>query len=103
LAAVTARQSRSRIAGALAGLPREQRDALLLVAWAGLSYDEAAKSTGVPIGTVQSRISRARNRLRAKLGDAESPAAEFPMAPAVPLFGGNRRLLSADSTERGHL
>jgi RNA polymerase sigma-70 factor (ECF subfamily) len=49
---------------ALAGLPDEQRQALLLVALEGLSYAETADVLEVPIGTVMSRISRARDRLR---------------------------------------
>ena len=56
-----------RLAGALAALPAAYRDALLLVAWAGLSYDEAALTLGVPVGTVRSRLSRARARLRRQL------------------------------------
>lgn len=47
----------------LAVLPRRQRDALLLVALGGLTYDETAVALGVPLGTVQSRINRARKRL----------------------------------------
>jgi RNA polymerase sigma-70 factor (ECF subfamily) len=43
------------------------RDALLLFAWAGLSYDDIATATDVPVGTVRSRIHRARQRLRADL------------------------------------
>lgn len=49
---------------ALARLPDEQRQVLLLVALEGLSYAETADVLDVPIGTVMSRISRARDRLR---------------------------------------
>jgi RNA polymerase sigma-70 factor (ECF subfamily) len=49
---------------ALAALPVEQREVLLLVAWEGLAYAEAAQALGVPIGTVMSRLSRGRERLR---------------------------------------
>ena len=45
-------------------LPEEQRAALHLVSIEGLSYEEAAASLGIPIGTLVSRVSRARARLR---------------------------------------
>jgi RNA polymerase sigma-70 factor (ECF subfamily) len=68
-AAVSANSAKARLAGALARLPASQRDALLLLVWAELSYDQIAAATGVPMGTVQSRISRARQRLRKQLAD----------------------------------
>jgi RNA polymerase sigma-70 factor (ECF subfamily) len=49
---------------AFAALPEEQRAALLLVGVEDLSYQEAARVLGVPIGTVMSRLSRGRERLR---------------------------------------
>jgi RNA polymerase sigma-70 factor, ECF subfamily len=52
---------------ALQRLPPEQREVLLLVAVEELSYAEVAAVAGVPIGTVMSRLSRARARLRAEL------------------------------------
>lgn len=45
-------------------LPEDQRAVLLLVSVEDLSYDEVARITGVPLGTVMSRLSRARSRLR---------------------------------------
>ena len=48
-------------------LPEEQKSLLLLVGVEDLSYDDAAKVMGVPIGTVMSRLSRGRQRLRALL------------------------------------
>ncbi|AYQ29464.1 MULTISPECIES: RNA polymerase sigma factor [unclassified Polaromonas] len=60
-------------------LPEDQRVVLLLVSLEDLSYDEVAKITGVPVGTVMSRLSRARSRLR-ELMDA--PA--MPATPATP-------------------
>ncbi len=50
---------------ALAMLPVDQREALILIAAAGVSYEEAASITGVAAGTVKSRVSRARSRLAA--------------------------------------
>jgi RNA polymerase sigma-70 factor (ECF subfamily) len=47
-----------------AALPEEQRSVLVLVAVEDLSYEEAARVLGVPIGTVMSRLSRGRERLR---------------------------------------
>ena len=47
----------------IAALPRQQQDVVALCLWSGLSYEEAAAALGVPIGTVRSRISRARAAL----------------------------------------
>jgi len=52
---------------ALAGLPVQEREALLLFAWADLSYEEIALVLGVRLGTVRSRIHRARVKLRSLL------------------------------------
>lgn len=52
-------------------LPDEQRQILLLVGVEGFSYEEAAQIAGVPVGTVMSRLSRARRRLRELLEDGE--------------------------------
>jgi RNA polymerase sigma factor (sigma-70 family) len=56
------------LAAALASLDDGDRDVLLLVALAGLGYQEVATSLGIPYGTVCSRLNRARRRLRASLG-----------------------------------
>jgi len=78
---VSAGTASRRLAAGLARLPEELRDTLLLVVWSGLSYEEAAAALGVPVGTVRSRVSRARGKLRRTLGgtnsatsDQESPA-----------------------------
>jgi RNA polymerase sigma-70 factor, ECF subfamily len=57
---------------ALSTLVEDQRAALLLVVLEGLSYREVAEVQGVPIGTVMSRLARARSQLRAYL-DGERP------------------------------
>ena len=59
---------------ALQRLPAEQREVLLLVALERLSYDEAARALSIPIGTVMSRLSRGRERLRALLSNAPQAA-----------------------------
>lgn len=58
-----------RIAGALAALSAEQREVLLLHAWADLSHEEIAAALGIAPGTARSRLSRARAALRAQLGE----------------------------------
>jgi RNA polymerase sigma-70 factor, ECF subfamily len=58
---------------ALAALVDDQRSALLLVVLEGLSYREVAEVQGVPIGTVMSRLARARAQIKAYL-DGERPA-----------------------------
>ncbi|MCQ4208503.1 MULTISPECIES: RNA polymerase sigma factor [Streptomyces] len=65
---------RRDLAAALAGLPARQRDVLLLVAWADLGYEEAAQALGVPVGTVRSRLHRARSTLREALGGTDPTA-----------------------------
>jgi RNA polymerase sigma-70 factor (ECF subfamily) len=62
-----ARLALGEVQAALAELPAEQRVALLLVTVDGLSYKEAADIAGVPIGTIMSRLARARLALLAKL------------------------------------
>ena len=57
----------------LALLPAEQREVLLLVTLEGMSYREAADTQGVPIGTIMSRLSRARTSLRVHLEEERRP------------------------------
>ncbi len=61
------------LALALGALRAEEREALLLYAWADLSYDEIATATGVAVGTVRSRLARARAHLTAELAPQRSP------------------------------
>ncbi|MEV0612812.1 RNA polymerase sigma factor [Nonomuraea sp. NPDC050404] len=71
---VSAESARRRLAGALATLPGGHRDALLLVAWAGLTYPEVAEALNVRVGTVRSRLNRAREKLRKELGEVNPMA-----------------------------
>ena len=58
------------VAEALGVLSREERDVLLLFAWADLSYEQIAEALTLPIGTVRSRLNRARTRMRDELTKA---------------------------------
>jgi RNA polymerase sigma-70 factor (ECF subfamily) len=68
-AKVDARAAGPRLALALAALRGGDRDVLLLFAWAELSYEEISRALGIPVGTVRSRLSRARRRVRELVGD----------------------------------
>ena len=59
----------SRVRAMIATLPVGQRQVITLVDLAGFSYIEIANILDIPVGTVMSRISRARNALRKKLAD----------------------------------
>lgn len=70
---------------ALSRLRRRDREVFMLVVWAGLEYTAAAEALGIPVGTVRSRLSRARDRLR-KLTEAEAKTRRD--AAATRLAGG---------------
>jgi RNA polymerase sigma factor (sigma-70 family) len=71
-----------RVAKGLASMSEADREVLLLFAWANLSYEQIAAALDVPIGTVRSRLSRARRRIRELLGaDGQVPGGR-------PTFGG---------------
>lgn len=59
------------LARALDSIPEEQRHVLLLVGMEGMSYEEAARVSGVPIGTIMSRVARGRDALRRRMKFAE--------------------------------
>jgi RNA polymerase sigma-70 factor (ECF subfamily) len=84
---IDAERMRGLLAQALADLPAEEADVLLLLVWAELDQAEIADSLAIPIGTVKSRLSRARGRLQAELGLA--PGANPPTANST-APGGNR-------------
>jgi RNA polymerase sigma-70 factor, ECF subfamily len=60
-----------RVFAEVCRLPEEQRSVLLLVAVEGMSYKDTAAITGLPIGTVTSRIARARQSLRVMVGESQ--------------------------------
>jgi len=63
LARVEASAEARRLAGLILALDSDQRDVLLLHAWAELSYEEISQALSIPIGTVRSRLARARSRM----------------------------------------
>jgi RNA polymerase sigma-70 factor (ECF subfamily) len=65
---------RERLAAALADLPEEFRLVVLMFYFEELSYQEIAEQLEIPIGTVMSRLSRAKGHLRRRLGDASAEA-----------------------------
>lgn len=69
---VTARSVRRELAAALAELADGDRDVLVLIAWEQLTYTEIARALAIPVGTVRSRLNRARARLRVTLAAAGS-------------------------------
>jgi len=56
---------------ALGAISAEQREALILIGVSGFSYEEAAEICGCAVGTVKSRVSRARTTLAARLADPD--------------------------------
>jgi RNA polymerase sigma-70 factor (ECF subfamily) len=65
---------RAGVRAALQALPLDQRAVIHLVTIEGLSYQEAADALGTPVGTVMSRLSRARAALRAQVAGEAAPA-----------------------------
>ena len=77
-----ARAEARRLNAALDALRAQERDAFLLMAWGELTYEQIAETLGVPVGTVRSRISRARSRLQDRLGGHEPATDTAPEASA---------------------
>jgi RNA polymerase sigma factor (sigma-70 family) len=71
---------------AVSRLPRREQDVLSLVAWADLSHAEIAAALGISVGTVKSRLSRARARLRL---DEQAAGGQPPPAPAPTTANGS--------------
>ena len=78
----TASRQMFELERALAQLPLEQRQVILLVGLEGMSYEDAAGILSVPVGTVRSRLSRGRNILR-KLLDMEGRRSVAALAQAA--------------------
>jgi hypothetical protein len=70
---------------AIAQLPQEQRQVILLVGLEGMRYEEVADVLGVPVGTVRSRLSRGREALRRLIGLVPDRQAEIIMADPAAL------------------
>lgn len=73
---IDAETRKRELAEALAALRRDEREILLLHAWAELTDAEIADALGLPIGTVKSRLSRTRERLRNRLGEVGQETVE---------------------------
>ena len=84
-----ARLARTR--RALRSLSRHEAEVIGLCVWSGLSYAEAAEALGVPVGTVRSRLSRARARLR-ELAEADpDPGGAVDTSPGTTTRSGGTR------------
>jgi RNA polymerase sigma factor (sigma-70 family) len=69
------------VANAIATLPQGERDTLLLFAWEGIPYDQIAAALDVPVGTVRSRLNRARGRLRELAGERREEQVTASLRP----------------------
>ena len=87
-ARVDAERMRDRLAHLLAELPTEESEVLYLLTWAELGQGEIADALGIPLGTVKSRLNRARGRLQSSLGLQPSADDRPTASPTSP--GGNR-------------
>lgn len=73
---------------AMGMLPEDQREALVLIGAAGMSYEEASEICGVPIGTIKSRVSRARARLSLIFaGERIEEDGQRPQSAAASIMG----------------
>jgi RNA polymerase sigma factor (sigma-70 family) len=71
---VTAQATRALLGRALATLPAGDRDVLLLIAWEQLTYQEVSRALAIPVGTVRSRLHRARTKVRQVLAGTDAAA-----------------------------
>jgi RNA polymerase sigma-70 factor (ECF subfamily) len=89
--ALAARETALEVEAALAGLPLDQRTAIVLVDVQGLPVAEAAAVLGVPTGTVKSRCSRGRARLALTLGHLRNRQDGTGVTPPAPRAAGDDR------------
>ena len=82
---------------ALAELPADQREVLVLICFEGMSYEDAATVCDCPVGTVKSRLNRARRELKHALGLSENAQ----LVDRLPL-NGSVICVQASSSERRH-
>ncbi|MFE9257287.1 sigma-70 family RNA polymerase sigma factor [Streptomyces sp. NPDC006879] len=68
------------LAELLAAIPAERREAFVLTQLVGLPYAEAALAGGIPVGTVRSRVARARSTLMQLIADSEEARQSLPLA-----------------------
>ncbi len=73
---MTAEHLRPRLVAVISGLPRRDRELLLLIAWAELSYAQAAEALGISVAAVRSRLNRIRVRVRKALGGTNPASAD---------------------------
>lgn len=69
-----------RLLSVFSRLPRREQDVIALCDWSGLPYEDAAEALGLPIGTVRSRLSRGRRRLR-ELASDTGPEGDVHVVP----------------------
>jgi RNA polymerase sigma-70 factor (ECF subfamily) len=86
-----------QIVSAVQRLPEHQRVAMLLVCIEGMSYKEAAEALDVPIGTIMSRLSRARQTIGAEFGAGKDPFVKRQESKEI-LVGRNGRSHPAKGT-----
>ncbi|GAA0720500.1 RNA polymerase sigma factor [Dactylosporangium roseum] len=91
---IDAQRNMQAVRAALERLPRRERDVLEMCVWMGLSPAEAAAALRIPVGTVHSRLHRARTRLKKSLDEAPQRGGHEPgdgtalSRPALEVFDG---------------
>jgi RNA polymerase sigma-70 factor (ECF subfamily) len=86
------------VAAEISRLPQGERETLLLFAWEGMPYDQIATALDIPVGTVRSRLNRARHRLRELVGahDEELVTATLRPDRVLPVDAGDPGLFKRE-------